>query len=266
MLIRVLRGTGFTLSLFLPVLLFAADDGHGAKASDPVIPQTVWAILSFLVVLFILWKKAIPPILGAMDSRAEKIREALAAADHGNVNAVIAENPLQLLDVGQVRHVFERQRVVGEKRRDHQRQSRVLRAGNRNGAVELIAPDDPDAIHEILARLLRLVGGARTHPVTGRNAGALWRCLDDTRSGGNSAERPRARRPVSVLGLPVLSRRCRQPFGFIGLARTTRPHLRLAALQVGTQLLGQPPRPRILAVVFLVLGHPFFFSPVIPGR
>ena len=90
MLIRVLRGTGFTLSLFLPVLLFAADDGHGAKASDPVIPQTVWAILSFLVVLFILWKKAIPPILGAMDSRAEKIREALAAADQAKADAEAA--------------------------------------------------------------------------------------------------------------------------------------------------------------------------------
>ena len=90
MLTRVLRGTGFTLSLFLPALLFAADDGHGAKASDPVIPQTVWAILSFLVVLFILWKKAIPPILGAMDSRAEKIREALAAADQAKAAAEAA--------------------------------------------------------------------------------------------------------------------------------------------------------------------------------
>ncbi len=90
MLTRVLRGTGFTLSLFLPALLFAADDGHGAKASDPVIPQTVWAILSFLVVLFILWKKAIPPILGAMDSRAEKIREALAAADQAKADAEAA--------------------------------------------------------------------------------------------------------------------------------------------------------------------------------
>ncbi len=90
MLTRVLRGTGFTLSLFLPALLFAPHDGHGAKASDPVIPQTVWAILSFLVVLFILWKKAIPPILGAMDSRAEKIREALAAADQAKADAEAA--------------------------------------------------------------------------------------------------------------------------------------------------------------------------------
>ena len=90
MLTRVLRGTGFTLSLFLPALLFAADDGHGAKASDPVIPQPVWAILSFLVVLFILWKMLIPKILGAMDSRAEKIREALAAADQAKADAEAA--------------------------------------------------------------------------------------------------------------------------------------------------------------------------------
>ena len=90
MLTRILQGTGFTLSLFLSALLCAAEDAHGAEASKPLIPQTIWAIVSFLVVLFILWKKAIPPILGAMDSRAEKIREALAAADQAKADAEAA--------------------------------------------------------------------------------------------------------------------------------------------------------------------------------
>ena len=90
MLTRILRGTGFALSMVLPAFLYAAEDAHGAEASDPLIPQTVWAILSFLVVLFILWKMLIPKILGAMDSRAEKIREALAAADQARADAEAA--------------------------------------------------------------------------------------------------------------------------------------------------------------------------------
>jgi hypothetical protein len=60
---------------------------------------------------------------------------------------VIAEDAHQLLDIGQMRHIFQRQRVVGQKRRDHQRQRRVLGAGNGNDAIEAIAADNPDSIH-----------------------------------------------------------------------------------------------------------------------
>jgi len=87
MLSRILHGTVFTLSLFLPAFLFAAGSGGGTA---PLIPQTVWAILSFLVVLFILWKKLLPVILGAMDDRAGKIRDALEAADKAKADAEAA--------------------------------------------------------------------------------------------------------------------------------------------------------------------------------
>ncbi len=39
-----------------------------------------WAVLSFAVVLFILWKKAFPPIVEALDRRARMIQESLEAA------------------------------------------------------------------------------------------------------------------------------------------------------------------------------------------
>ena len=60
---------------------------------------------------------------------------------------MIAEDADQLLDIGQMRHVFQRQRLVGQQRGDHQRQRGVLGAGDRDGAVELVAADNSDAIH-----------------------------------------------------------------------------------------------------------------------
>jgi hypothetical protein len=72
---------------------------------------------------------------------------ALAAAIDRHVDAVIAENAQQLLDVGQMRHVFERQRIAGQQRGDHQRQGGILGAGNRNDAIQLITADNSDTIH-----------------------------------------------------------------------------------------------------------------------
>ncbi len=68
-------------------------------------------------------------------------------AHGGDIDAVIAENALQLGDVGEPRHVVEDQGLLGQQRRDHQGQCGILRAGDRNGAIELAAADDANAIH-----------------------------------------------------------------------------------------------------------------------
>ena len=49
-------------------------------------------------------------------------------AHRGDVDAVVAENALQLGDVGEPRHVVENQRLFRQQARDHQRQRRILRA------------------------------------------------------------------------------------------------------------------------------------------
>ena len=72
-----------------------------------------------------------------------------AAAVDGVIDAMIAENADELFDVGQMRHIFERQRIVRQQRRDHQRQSRILGAGNRNDAIELVTANNLDAIHNV---------------------------------------------------------------------------------------------------------------------
>ena len=90
MLSRPLHWTLFTFSLFFPAFLFAADSAHGETAPAPVVPQTWWAVISFFVVLGILYKFLLPVITGAMDDRAEKIRDALEAADQAKADAEAA--------------------------------------------------------------------------------------------------------------------------------------------------------------------------------
>ena len=69
---------------------------------------------------------------------------------HGDVDAVIFEDAFELLDVCQARHVDEHQRLFGQKRGDHQGQSRVLGARDVDFAIELIATHDADAVHMAL--------------------------------------------------------------------------------------------------------------------
>ena len=69
---------------------------------------------------------------------------------------MIAEDADQLFDIGQMRNVFERQRVVRQQRGDHQRQGGILGAGNRDDATELIAAGNSDTIHEGLTGAARL--------------------------------------------------------------------------------------------------------------
>jgi hypothetical protein len=54
---------------------------------------------------------------------------ARALAGKRDVDAVIGEDVLQQRDVGEARHVFEHQRLVGEQARDHQ------------GSVAFLAPE-----------------------------------------------------------------------------------------------------------------------------
>ena len=53
----------------------------------------------------------------------------------------------ELADVGEPRQILQRQRLIGQQRRDHQRQRGVLGAGNRNRALQLGAPANLYAIH-----------------------------------------------------------------------------------------------------------------------
>lgn len=160
----------------------------------------------------------------------------LATAIDRIIDAVIAQDADQLLDIGQMRHVFQRQRVVGQKRGDHQGQRRVFRTRDRNASGELVAPDNSDAIHGRTSlsaekgRFNRLSSGP-SRPLAGL-----------VQEIGFRPARAKSGR-FELIFLYFL--RCSEPVRpLIGFSGAARARLRLALLQIGTQLLGQP----ILAV------------------
>jgi F-type H+-transporting ATPase subunit b len=60
------------------------------EAPSPILPATdelVWGTLSFLVLLFLLWKFAFPAIKDGMNARTERIRADLAAAEGARTEA-----------------------------------------------------------------------------------------------------------------------------------------------------------------------------------
>ena len=69
------------------------------------------------------------------------------AADH-DVDAVVAEDALQQRDIGEARHVVERQRLIGQEAGDHQRQRGVLRPRDRDCPVERPAAEDANSVHD----------------------------------------------------------------------------------------------------------------------
>ena len=63
------------------------------------------------------------------------------------IHALVAQNAQELRAIGQARHIVEGEGGVGEQRRDHERQGRVLGARNRDHAIQGLSADDPDPVH-----------------------------------------------------------------------------------------------------------------------
>src|SRR2546425_841362 len=80
------------------------------------------------------WANRLPPRAGPL-------------AAEPAVDVVIGGDALQLRRLGEPRHVVEDERFLGQQRGDHQGQRGILRARNSNGAVELAAPDNTNAVH-----------------------------------------------------------------------------------------------------------------------
>ena len=88
-------------------------------ASNPLIQVTpglmIWTIVCFLITLFVLKKYAFGPIQKMIDDRSERIRKAIAEADHAREEArALLEEHRKL--IGQARNEAEEIRV--EVRRD----------------------------------------------------------------------------------------------------------------------------------------------------
>ena len=77
-------------------------------------------------------------------------------AGNHHVHAMVAENALELDDVGQPRNIVEDQGLFGQQARDHQRQCRVLGARDRNRAIQTLSADYAYPVHARPARVVTL--------------------------------------------------------------------------------------------------------------
>jgi F-type H+-transporting ATPase subunit b len=100
---------------FLHEVEEAAEDCQ--QAPNPILPEMneiIWGGLSFLILLFLLWKFALPPVRKTMEARTERIRSDLMQAEAAKAEAegVLAEYQAQLADAR-----AEGQRIIEESRR-----------------------------------------------------------------------------------------------------------------------------------------------------
>ena len=86
---------------------------------------------------------------------------------------MVAEDALKLGDVGELGDVVEGQRVGGQHPRDHQGKRGVLGARNRDSAVEPLAADDANPIHDAPAAWRGLCWLARFYGLPGAGVQSL---------------------------------------------------------------------------------------------
>lgn len=81
----------------------------------------VWTIIIFLIVLFVLYKFAYPPILGAVEAREARITELLSAAqrDRAEAQTLIEEQRVRHEELrAQVQEMVAEGRAAGERMRE----------------------------------------------------------------------------------------------------------------------------------------------------
>jgi len=158
------------LLLVSPVPVFAAEDagGGGLFSVDPGL--SIWTIIVFLLVLFILKKFAWAPILGALDARESGIRgaieeahglkaeaEALMAAHRQQLNEsrreaqeIVAEGRAAAERLG--REIQDKARLEGERLLERARQEI---AREQDAALARIREESVDLAISVASRVLR---------------------------------------------------------------------------------------------------------------
>jgi F-type H+-transporting ATPase subunit b len=107
------------------------------KAPNPILPdanELIWGSISFVLLLVLLWKVALPPVRKAMAARTERIHGDLDAADHAKVEAqtVLEEYRRQLADAKN-----EANRIIEESRQTADQLRKDLVAKAEADATEL---------------------------------------------------------------------------------------------------------------------------------
>ncbi|MDR0787413.1 MAG: F0F1 ATP synthase subunit B [Gemmatimonadota bacterium] len=105
-----------------------------------------WTTLTFLIVLVVLWKMALPPILGAVEARERQIQELLknTERDREEARALLAEQTRQLEETrSHVQELVAEGRTAGERIREE-----IVADGHRK-AEELLTRSRRDVRQEL---------------------------------------------------------------------------------------------------------------------
>jgi F-type H+-transporting ATPase subunit b len=132
------------------------------KAPNPILPATneiIWGTLSFAILLFVLWKFALPPVRKTMEARSERIRNDLAQAEaaRAEAEAVLAHYQQQVAEAQ-----GEAQRIIEEARQT----AAALRADLQRRAEEEIAEMRRRAQAEVEAAKQQAIAELRSEVAT----------------------------------------------------------------------------------------------------
>jgi F-type H+-transporting ATPase subunit b len=137
------------------------------QSPNPILPATneiIWGGLSFLVLLFVMWKFALPPVRKTMEARTERIRSDLMQAEAAKAEAegVLGQYQAQLADAR-----AEGQRIIEESRRaadvlkvDLERRAQADIAEIRRRAEADVEASKAQAMADVRAEVATLALGA----------------------------------------------------------------------------------------------------------
>ena len=135
--------------------------------SNPILPDTselVWATLSFLILLVLMWKFAFPGVKKAMDARTERIRTNLDDAERVKTEAqtILEEYQRQLSDAkSEANRIIEEARQTADSlRRDLMTRAESEVAELRQRSQEDIQAAQERALAELRARVAEIAIGA----------------------------------------------------------------------------------------------------------
>jgi F-type H+-transporting ATPase subunit b len=129
----------------------------------PSVPELVWGILAFAIVVLLMWKYAFPSVKKGMDARTERIRESLSSAEQAKEDAesVLEEYQRQLADArNEANRIIEEARQTADAlRRDLIARAEADAADIRNRATADIDAAKDRAMDELRSQLTDLAIG-----------------------------------------------------------------------------------------------------------
>jgi F-type H+-transporting ATPase subunit b len=137
------------------------------KAPSPILPaknELIWGTISFVVLFVLLWKFAWPGLKKGMDTRTERIRDDLSAADAAKAEAehVLEDYRSQLSDARNesARIIEESRQQADALRRDQEQRLQTELAGMRERAAADVEAAKAQAIADLRREVTTLAIGA----------------------------------------------------------------------------------------------------------